>query len=73
MKAARSNMSGAGLANSNFKYSRLAADDDGYIDLQVSHFILGHYPLLSSVTLYCCRQVNPNERLQCNNKAFFDC
>lgn len=35
MKAARSNMLGAGMANNKVKYSRLAADDDGYIDLQV--------------------------------------
>lgn len=37
MKAARSSMLGAGMSNSSFKYSRLAADEDGYIDLQVSH------------------------------------
>lgn len=35
MKAARSSMLGAGMSNSSFKYSRLAADEDGYIDLQV--------------------------------------
>lgn len=28
-------MLGAGMSNSSFKYSRLAADEDGYIDLQV--------------------------------------
>lgn len=33
MKAARSNILGAG--NNKVKYSRLAADEDGYIDLQV--------------------------------------
>lgn len=36
MKAARSNMLGVGIPNNKVKYSRLAADDDGYIDLQVS-------------------------------------
>lgn len=36
MKAARSNTLGAGIPNNKVKYSRLAADDDGYIDLQVS-------------------------------------
>lgn len=35
MKAAKSSMLGAGMANNKVKYSRLAADDDGYIDLQV--------------------------------------
>lgn len=35
MKAARSNMFGPGISNNKVKYSRLAADDDGYIDLQV--------------------------------------
>lgn len=35
MKAARSNMLGAGVPNNKVKYSRLAADEDGYIDLQV--------------------------------------
>lgn len=35
MKANRSNMLGAGMSNNKVKYSRLAADDDGYIDLQV--------------------------------------
>lgn len=35
MKAARSNMLGVGIPNNKVKYSRLAADDDGYIDLQV--------------------------------------
>lgn len=39
MKAARSNMLGAGMANNKVKYSRLAADDDGYIDLQVSPLV----------------------------------
>ncbi|XP_074474746.1 transmembrane protein 230-like isoform X2 [Sebastes fasciatus] len=34
MKATRSNMLGAGISNNKVKYSRLAADDDGYIDLQ---------------------------------------
>ncbi|XP_034565916.1 transmembrane protein 230a isoform X1 [Notolabrus celidotus] len=34
MKAARSNMLGAGASNNKVKYSRLAADDEGYIDLQ---------------------------------------
>uniref|UniRef100_G3Q2B3 Transmembrane protein 230 n=1 Tax=Gasterosteus aculeatus aculeatus TaxID=481459 RepID=G3Q2B3_GASAC len=34
MKAARGNMLGAGTSNNKVKYSRLAADDDGYIDLQ---------------------------------------
>ncbi|TMS08462.1 Transmembrane protein 230 [Larimichthys crocea] len=34
MKAARNNMLGAGTSNNKVKYSRLAADDDGYIDLQ---------------------------------------
>lgn len=37
MKAARSGMLGSGTSNCSFKYSRLAADEDGYIDLQVSH------------------------------------
>lgn len=40
MKAARSSMLGAGMSNSSFKYSRLAADEDGYIDLQVGPCIL---------------------------------
>lgn len=35
MNAARSNMLGAGMPNNKVKYSRLAADDDGYLDLQV--------------------------------------
>lgn len=35
MKATRGNMLGAGTSNNKVKYSRLAADDDGYIDLQV--------------------------------------
>lgn len=35
MKAARGNVLGAGMPNNKVKYSRLAADDDGYIDLQV--------------------------------------
>lgn len=39
MKAARSNMLGAGISNNKVKYSRLAADDDGYIDLQVRGLI----------------------------------
>ncbi|KAG7499543.1 hypothetical protein JOB18_041167 [Solea senegalensis] len=34
MKAARSNMLGAAGSNSKVKYSRVAADEDGYIDLQ---------------------------------------
>ncbi|KAF1377309.1 hypothetical protein PFLUV_G00199390 [Perca fluviatilis] len=34
MQAIRSNMLGAGISNNKVKYSRLAADDDGYIDLQ---------------------------------------
>ncbi|XP_037609149.1 transmembrane protein 230-like isoform X1 [Sebastes umbrosus] len=34
MKATRSNMLGTGISNNKVKYSRLAADDDGYIDLQ---------------------------------------
>uniref|UniRef100_A0A3B3I5H8 Transmembrane protein 230 n=2 Tax=Oryzias latipes TaxID=8090 RepID=A0A3B3I5H8_ORYLA len=34
MKAARSTMLAAGLSNNKAKYSRLAASDDGYIDLQ---------------------------------------
>ncbi|XP_042365754.1 transmembrane protein 230a [Plectropomus leopardus] len=34
MKATRSNMLGAGPSNNKVKYSRLAADEDGYIDLQ---------------------------------------
>lgn len=43
MKAARSNMLGAGISSNKVKYSRLAADDDGYIDLQVRHlFFLGN-------------------------------
>ncbi|XP_076016085.1 transmembrane protein 230-like [Genypterus blacodes] len=32
--ANRVNMSSGGLSNNKVKYSRLAADDDGYIDLQ---------------------------------------
>lgn len=40
MKAARSNMLGAGMANNKVKYSRLAADDDGYIDLQVRRLFI---------------------------------
>lgn len=40
MKAARSNMSGTGGPNNKVKYSRLAADDDGYIDLQVRTCVL---------------------------------
>ncbi len=35
MKAARNNVLGAGISSNKVKYSRLAADDDGYIDLQV--------------------------------------
>ena len=35
MKAARNNMLGSGVSNAKVKYSRLAADEDGYIDLQV--------------------------------------
>lgn len=34
MKAARGNMLSAGISSNKVKYSRLAADDDGYIDLQ---------------------------------------
>ncbi|KAM8828735.1 transmembrane protein 230-like isoform 2-T5 [Spinachia spinachia] len=34
MKATRGNMLGAATSNNKVKYSRLAADDDGYIDLQ---------------------------------------
>ncbi|XP_024154451.1 transmembrane protein 230 isoform X2 [Oryzias melastigma] len=34
MKAARSTMLAPGLSNNKAKYSRLAASDDGYIDLQ---------------------------------------
>ncbi|XP_027882151.1 transmembrane protein 230-like [Xiphophorus couchianus] len=34
LTAAGSNMLTAGLSNNKAKYSRLAADDDGYIDLQ---------------------------------------
>lgn len=41
MKAARSSMLGAGMSNSSFKYSRVAADEDGYIDLQVGHSSFG--------------------------------
>lgn len=29
----------AGISNNKVKYSRLAADDDGYIDLQVRDFV----------------------------------
>lgn len=43
MTAARSSMLGAGMSNSSFKYSRLAADEDGYIDLQVSHSDFGSF------------------------------
>lgn len=38
MKAARSNMLGAATSNNAVKYSRLAVDEDGYIDLQVRDF-----------------------------------
>ncbi|XP_034048203.1 transmembrane protein 230a [Thalassophryne amazonica] len=34
MKTNRNNMFGAGISNNKVKYSKLAADDDGYIDLQ---------------------------------------
>ncbi|XP_034458173.1 transmembrane protein 230-like isoform X2 [Hippoglossus hippoglossus] len=34
MKAARNNMLGSGVSTAKVKYSRLAADEDGYIDLQ---------------------------------------
>ncbi|XP_075935968.1 transmembrane protein 230-like isoform X1 [Anarhichas minor] len=34
MKEPRGNMLGVGISNNKVKYSRLAADDDGYIDLQ---------------------------------------
>ncbi|CAB1433612.1 unnamed protein product [Pleuronectes platessa] len=34
MKAARINMLGSAVSNAKVKYSRLAADEDGYIDLQ---------------------------------------
>ncbi|XP_008302416.1 transmembrane protein 230-like [Stegastes partitus] len=34
MKATRGNMLAAGISNNKVKYSRLTADDDGYIDLQ---------------------------------------
>lgn len=46
MKAARSSMLGAGMSNSTFKYSRLAADEDGYIDLQVRRSVFGLKPPL---------------------------
>ncbi|KAM9840872.1 transmembrane protein 230-like isoform 2-T4 [Aulostomus maculatus] len=34
MKATRGVLLGTGVSNNKVKYSRLAADDDGYIDLQ---------------------------------------
>ncbi|CAN9504813.1 unnamed protein product [Ophioblennius macclurei] len=34
MKTTRSNLSVTGMSNHKVKYSRLAADEDGYIDLQ---------------------------------------
>lgn len=39
MMATRSNMLAAGISNNKVKYARLAADDDGYIDLQVRDFV----------------------------------
>lgn len=39
MMTTRSNMLTAGISNNKVKYSRLAADDDGYIDLQVRDFV----------------------------------
>ncbi len=49
MKANRSNMLGAGISNNKVKYSRLAADDDGYIDLQVRGLFVD---IISDVS--CC-------------------
>lgn len=40
MMAARTNLLAAAPSNNKVKYSRLAADDDGYIDLQVRTIIL---------------------------------
>lgn len=34
-------MLGGGTSNNKVKYSRLAADDDGYIDLQVRNLLFG--------------------------------
>lgn len=46
MKASRGSMLGAGMSNSSFKYSRLAADEDGYIDLQVKPPFIEYYFVL---------------------------
>ena len=57
MKAARSNILGAGTSNNKVKYSRLSADDDGYIDLQVRalFFVLGHSssPYMNFNVFFC--------------------
>lgn len=63
MKAARSNMLGAGISNNKVKYSRLAADDDGYIDLQVRHlFFLGNSinPMSSYAALQIVQEQSVN-------------
>lgn len=57
MKATRSNMLGAGMSNNKVKYSRLAADDDGYIDLQVNDFFfffVNSTKLTSSLNVVLC-------------------
>lgn len=54
MKAARSNMLGAGPSNNKVKYSRLAADEDGYIDLQVRDLFFGNKPDMASDAVSCC-------------------
>lgn len=61
MKAARSNMLGAGTSNNKVKYSRLSADDDGYIDLQVRHlfFVFGHSSTPYMIfNVFLCRPIN---------------
>lgn len=60
MKATRSNMLGAGTSNNKVKYSRLAADEDGYIDLQVRHFLFffgnSTLPLISPAALWIVQE-----------------
>lgn len=49
-------MLGAGISNNKAKYSRLAADEDGYIDLQVRDlfFFFGNFkPDIASDVVSC--------------------
>lgn len=56
MKAARGNMLGAGTSNNKVKYSRLAADDDGYIDLQVRVLLVCKPDGLHRLPVSACRK-----------------